>query len=245
MGNNNYYTWRCYYLDEQLLRIANELGVWLVAAPVVIVTAVQAIIYTRLARRTAKEMGIPDETCDTAFKTGLITAIGPVIAIFIVMVGMMSVVGGPISWLRLSIIGAAPTELTAAKTGADALGIEFGGPEYDLNALATSWWTMAINGAGWLIFVGLLSHKLESLRTRIGGGDVKWLAVLSGAAMLGVFGYLNSGDIVAGGGNLIAVIAGGLSMVALIKVSENAPRFKEYTLGIAMLIGMAAAVLFG
>lgn len=232
-------------MDEQLLKIANQFGIWLAAAPVVIVAAAQAIIYTKLARRTAEKMGIPEETCDTAFKTGLVTAIGPVIAIFIVMVGMMSVVGGPISWLRLSIIGAAPTELTAAKTGADALGIEFGGPDYDLNALATSWWTMAINGAGWLVFVGLLSHKLEGLRTRIGGGDVKWLAVLSGAAMLGVFGYLNSGDIVAGGGNLIAVIAGGISMVVLIKIAENAPKFKEYTLGIAMLIGMAAAVLLG
>lgn len=232
-------------MDEQILRIANEVGVWLAAAPVVIVTAVQAIMYTRLARSTAKKMGIPEETCNTAFKTGLITAIGPVFAIFIVMVGMMSVIGGPISWLRLSIIGAAPTELTAAKTGADAIGVEFGGADYDLNALATSWWTMAINGTGWLVLVGLFSHKLETLRTKIGGGDVHWLAVLSGAAMLGVFGYLNSGDVVKGGGNLIAVLTGGISMVILIKITEKAPKFKEYSLGIAMLLGMAGAVLFG
>lgn len=232
-------------MDEQLLRIANETGVWLTAAPVVIVAALQALIYTRLARSTAHQMGIPDETCNTAFKTGLITAIGPVFAIFIVMVGMMSVIGGPISWLRLSIIGAAPTELTAAKTGADALGVQFGGADYDINALATSWWTMAINGTGWLVFVGLFSHKLESLRTKIGGGDVKWLAVLSGAAMLGVFGYLNSGDVVKGGGNLIAVIVGGLSMVLMIKLTQKAPKLKEYSLGIAMILGMIGAVLLG
>lgn len=232
-------------MNQEILRVANEIWVWLAAAPVVILTAIQAIIYTRLARKTAKELNIPDEKCDRAFKTGLLTAIGPVIAIFIVMVGMMSVIGGPISWLRLSIIGSAPTELTAAKTGADALGVSFGGPDYDLNALATGWWTMAVNGAGWLVFAGLFTHKLEGIRNKVGGGDVKWLAVLSSAAMLGVFGYLNSGDIKKGGGGLIAVIAGAISMVVVIKLTEKLPKIKEYALGIAMLVGMLAAVIFG
>lgn len=232
-------------MNPNILRIANELGVWLSASTVVIVVAIQAIIFTRLARSTAKKLGISDETCDTAFKTGLVTAIGPAVAVFIVMVGMMSVIGGPISWLRLSIIGAAPTELTAAKTGADAIGVTFGGADYDLNALATSWWTMAINGAGWLLFVGLFTHKLEDLRIKIGGGDTKWLAVLSSAAMLGVFGYLNSGDVVKGGGGLIAVIVGAVTMVIMLRITQKYTKLKEYSLGIAMLIGMFAAVIFG
>lgn len=230
-------------MNEEILRIANEMGVWLMAAPAIMVTAIQAIVFTRLAKKTAKELDIPDEKCNKAFKTGLITAIGPVIAIFIVMVGMMSVIGGPISWLRLSIIGAAPTELTAAKTGADAIGAQFGGADYDLYALATSWWTMAINGAGWLVFVGLFTHKLEGLRNKIGGGDVKWLALLSSAAMLGVFGYLNSGEIKKGGGGLISLIAGAIGMIVVVKLSEKMPKLKEYALGIAMLIGMVAAVI--
>lgn len=231
-------------MNPNILRIANELGVWLSASTVVIVVAIQAIIFTRLARSTAKKLGIPNETCDTAFKTGLLTAIGPAVAVFIVMVGMMSVIGGPISWLRLSIIGAAPTELTAAKTGADAIGVTFGGADYDLNALATSWWTMAINGAGWLLFVGLFTHKLEDLRIKIGGGDTKWLAVLSSAAMLGVFGYLNSGDVVKGGGGLIAVIVGAVTMVAMLRITQKYTKLKEYSLGVAMLLGMFAAVIF-
>jgi len=231
-------------LNPEILKIANSASVWVAAAPVVILTAIQAVIYSRLARSTAKKLGIPDEKCKIAFNTGLITAIGPSVAIFIVMVGMMSVVGGPISWLRLSIIGAAPTELTAAKTGADAVGATFGGANYDINALAASWWTMAINGCGWLLFVGIFSHKLEGLRVKVGGGDIKWLAVLSSAAMLGVFGYLNSASVKAGGGSLISVLGGAIAMVALLKIAEKAPKLKEYSLGIAMLLGMAAAILF-
>jgi len=233
-------------LNPEILKVANGFGVWIAAAPVVALTAIQAIIYSRLARKAANQLSIPNEKCNQAFKTGLITAIGPSIAIFIVMVGMMSVVGGPISWLRLSIIGAAPTELTAAKTGADAIGVTFGGADYDMNALAVSWWTMAINGCGWLVLVGLFTHKLEGLRVKIGGGDAKWLAVLSSAAMLGVFGYLNSDSVKKGGGSLVSVIAGAVAMVALLKISQKFPKLKEYSLGIAMLFGMfMAVIMFG
>jgi Flp pilus assembly protein TadB len=106
---------------------------------------------------------------------------------------------------------------------------------------------MAINGVGWLIVAGLLTHKLETLRTKIGGGDVKWLAVLSGAAMLGVFGYLNSGPVVVGGGPLIAAVVGAVSMallLVLVRKTKRLRRFKEYTLGIAMILGMIAAGLY-
>jgi len=232
-------------VSDQILKIANETGVWAIAALLVGIVAIQAILYMRLAYSTADKLGMKKEICTKAFRTGLVTGIGPVIAVFIIMVGMMSVIGGPMSWMRLSIIGAAPTELTAARVGAEAVGVEFGSANYDLNALATSWWTMAVNGAGWLIVVGLFSHKLETLRDVIGGGDPKWLAILSGAAMLGVFGYLNSGDVVAGGGRLIAVISGAVTMIIMTKVTKKYPKIKEYSLGIAMLAGMFAAVLLG
>ncbi|WP_034420537.1 DUF5058 family protein [Thermanaerosceptrum fracticalcis] len=231
-------------MSPEILKIANEFGVWIIAALVVSVVAIQAILYTRLAYSTAEKLGMKKEKCNIAFRTGLVTAIGPVIAIFIVMVGMMSVIGGPMSWLRLSIIGAAPTELTAARVGAEALGVEFGSKNYNLLALATSWWTMAVNGIGWLLLVGLFSHKLESLREKIGGGDPRWLGLLSGAAMLGVFGYLNSADVVQGGGKLIAVVAGALSMVVMVKVTQKYPKLKEFSLGIAMLVGMFSAIIF-
>ncbi len=40
--------------------------------------------------------------------------------------------------------GAAPTELTASTIGAKAMGIEFGSPEYDVTAFASSVWTMTL-----------------------------------------------------------------------------------------------------
>lgn len=98
--------------------------------------------------------------------------------------------------------------------------------------------------AGFL-FVGLFAHKLEKLRVKVGGGDSKWLVVLSGASTLGVFGYLNAGDVVKGHGNLISVIFGALGMILFTKyLNQKFPKIKEYSLGIAMLFGMVGATLY-
>jgi len=44
----------------------------------------------------AEEINYPAPKCREALKIGIITAIGPSAAIFIVMVGMMSVLGAPL-----------------------------------------------------------------------------------------------------------------------------------------------------
>ena len=127
----------------------------------------------RMAKKTATEAKLDPEVAKKSFRIGLISAIGPAMGVFIVMVGLMAAIGGPMAWLRLSIIGAAPTELTAATYGAQASGVELGGEGYGLTAMAVSWFAMALNGAGWLIFTGLFTPSLERLRERMSGGDTK------------------------------------------------------------------------
>jgi hypothetical protein len=227
---------------EELLRIANSTGVWIAAAPIVFIALLQVYLYHKQIFHAAEAVNVTRDQLRTAFNTGAVTAIGPVIAIFIIMVGLMSVIGAPMAWMRLAVVGAAPTELIAATLGADASRVRFGGEGYDLEVMAVSWWTMAINGVGWLLLVGLFAHKLEDLREKAGRGDVKWLGILSTAAMIGVFGYLNGHSLVARGGPLVAAVTGGVAMVVLLRVAKRCPAIKEYTLGVAMLIGMFVAV---
>lgn len=226
-----------------VMKVANEFGVWIAASFMVVMVVVQALLIYRQLFVAAKTVNVTDAQLKRAFRTGAITAVGPVIAIFIVMVGLMSVIGAPMAWMRLAVIGAAPTELTAAQVGAEAVGVKFGGADYDLHAMAASWWTMAINGVGWLLLVGLFAHKLEDVRQKIGGGDIAWLGVLSSAAMIGAFGFLSGRNIVARGGPLIASVAGGIAMVILLQIAKKVPAIKEYSLGLAMLAAMAVAAL--
>ncbi|MDR3265515.1 MAG: DUF5058 family protein [Synergistaceae bacterium] len=241
-------------MNPEVLQVANAGGLWLISVSIVVVVLLQSVLYTRLSFKVAAKLSYPISKCREAFKVGIVSAVGPSIAIFIVMVGMMSVVGAPITWLRLSIIGAAPTELTAATIGARAAGIEFGSSDYNLYALSVSFWTMAINGTGWLLLTMLFTHKLEDIRLKVGGGDSKWIGVLSIAAALGCFGYLNSNTIVGAlraiqraapgaSGPIYAVFGGMIGMVVISKVAQKWTWLREYSLGLSMLVGMFAAVV--
>lgn len=238
-------------MSAEVLQAANAVGLWVISLLIVSIVLLQSVLYARLSFKVAGEINYPTAKCREAFKAGMITAIGPSIAVFIVMVGMMAVVGTPITWLRLSIIGAAPTELTAATVGAQAAGVEFGSPQYDMHALSVSFWAMAANGTGWLILVGLFTHKLEDIRQKLGGGNAKWLGLLSLAAALGCFGYLNTNTIVgalrsmpanpSAVGAIYAAVTGMVATLILSKLAQTRPWLKEYSLGIAMLIGMLLA----
>lgn len=230
---------------EDYLKIANSGIVWGLCAFTVVIALIQAVLYMRMAKKTAIEAQLPKEIPNKAFRIGLISAIGPAMGVFIVMVGLMASIGGPMAWLRLSIIGAAATELTAASFGAQAAGVELGGAGYTLTVMAVSWFAMALNGAGWLVVTGIFTPSLEKLRDKMSGGDSLWLAVLSGACSLGIFGYLNVNEIVKGWGNGLASVAGALCMVLLVKVIvPKFPKLLEYSLGIAMLFGMFCAVMY-
>ncbi len=230
---------------KYVAEVSNKPILWVLCGITVFISALQAVLYIRQCNKMTRQAGIAPNIPKEAFRIGLISAVGPALGVFIVMVGLMASIGGPMAWLRLSIIGAAPTELTAAKIGAEACGVELGSEQYTIVCLAVSWFTMALNGAGWLLFTSAATPSLDTLRNKVSGGDMKWLLVLSAACSLGIFGYLNSGEILKSTGHTIAMLTGAVSMVLLMKtICVKYPKLKEYSLGIAMIIGMIFSVSY-
>ncbi len=228
---------------KDYLDIANDPMLWVMAIPAVMMVGVQAYLFSKRALEASKATELSKEDCFKAFKVGAVSAIGPSLSVFVVMLGMMAVIGGPITWLRLSFIGAAPTELTASTIGAKAMGVEFGSPEYDVTAFASSVWTMTLNGCGWLLFCGLFTHKLDKLQDKVAGGDTALMEQICGAAILGTASYLVMSNSKAGFDRFVAALVAAITMVLLDKVSDKVPKLKEYNLGISMITGMFVAVL--
>lgn len=236
---------------NQIVEIANSPIIWACSSVVVAVVAVQAWLYYRLANKHAADMGMSPADCRLAFRTGVISCLGPAVACFVALVGLMAIIGGPIAWQRLSVIGAAPTELAVATAATKSLGLESAQlttPGFTMQALSITWWTLALNGCGWLVVCTLFADKLESIREKVGGGDIKWLGVLSSAAMIGIFAYLTLNSCV---GNLhirvpqlCAALASGICMFVCLKLAEKYPRLREYSLGVAIIIGLIAGSIF-
>lgn len=231
------------------LQISNLPIFWILASVTVLISVIQTVLYVRQANKATKACSLDPQLPRQAFKIGLISAIGPACGVFIVMVGLMAAIGGPMAWMRLSIIGAAATELTAATLGAEACGTTLGGEGYTLMVLAVSWFGMALNGAGWLLFTGIATPGLEKLRDKMSGGDAAWLGAMSAACSIGIFAYLNVNQMVGASGinvgPAVAIVAGALTMMGLGKfVTPKIPKLAEYSLGIAMIVGIAAAILY-
>ena len=228
---------------EETLKVANEFGLWICAFAMVALVVVQSTLYTRLASKTAKEINFPQKNVRRAFRTGIITGFGPALGSFIVMIAMMAVVGAPITWMRLSIIGSASTELTASTIGAEAAGFELGAANFSLEGLAVIFFTMAVNGCGWLLVAALLTGRMDAVRHKIAGGDAKWLPILTTAATVGVYANMSAQKAVAGIGPLVACAGGAVTMLIMIQVAKKVKCLKEYKMGISLIMGTVLAAI--
>ncbi len=229
---------------KEYLKVANDPMMWVMVMPAIILVFVQVFLISKRAIDAAHIVNMTKEETKTALRTGFISGIGPASSVFIVMLAMTAVLGGPITWLRTVIIGAASTELAGATIGAQAMGVEFGGSSYGITEFANSVWVMVLNGSGWLLVCGLFTDKLGGLQNKVAGGDSKLMGVMGGAAMVATMSYMVSSHILAGGGRLVTAIVSGIAMLGLLKISEKMPKLSEHTLGIAMVIGMIAGAIF-
>lgn len=232
------------YLD-----VINGFDFWLACLPVLGMVTIQSIIFSKRAFKSAELVGLEQEDAKKAFRVGAVSAIGPAMGVFVVMLGLMSAIGGPLSWMRLAIIGAAPTELAAATQAANAMNVELGGKGYGLFEFSNAAWVMALNGSAWLLTSGLFSHKLDKVTNKISGGSSAKLGVISIAAMCGSFAFLFGQELIKGldvekRPYLVSGVAAGISMLILEKIAKKYPKLTEYNLGFSMIIGMFAAVAY-
>lgn len=232
------------------MQIANSPAIWILAGITVLIVITQTGLFMRLAYRASKtkQVNVSGAQCNRALRAGIVSAIGPAFGVFVVMIGLIAVLGGPMAWLRLSVIGGASTELTAATVGVKTAGGDIAAGDISMMELSTAWWTMTINACGWLVVVFLFGSRMEKVRTRIGGGDSRWMEIFSSAATLGIFGafcseYIVTGIQTADFKTIIATVGAGAAMWIFLTLSKKFKWLSEYSLGLAMIVGLFAAIL--
>lgn len=234
---------------KNYLDIANSFWLWLSVVPTIALVIYQALVFTKKVKEASVLVDLSESEIKRAFKIGAVSAIGPALGVFVVMIALSSKIGAPIAWLRLSIIGAAPTELAASEFAAQSMGTTLGAPDFSPTNFANIAWITALNGASWLFVSGVFADKLDTANKKITGGDPVLLGVLSVGAIIGVFGFMFANEIAKGlkPGNSPALVAGfaaAIVMIGLTFLTKKYPKLGEHTLGIAMIVGMAAAVIF-
>lgn len=229
--------------------VLNNFDMWIACSIMVIAVLVQAAAFFYAGKKRAKELGIPKEKLVAGCRSAAITAIGPTLSSCIALLALVVVVGGPTAWMRLNDIGAARTEIVVAdmaKTYLASVTPE-GSTATETMRLSYTQWAMALNNMGWMIIALLLTPSMGTALKKMNStfNPLAVKMVMHGAS-LGLFAFLlsNNGLIGRPAANWWASAAAVAGMVLVLKFFGKNQRMVELSLGIAMIIGMAAGAVY-
>lgn len=229
------------------LQFANSRIFFICGAVIIGFIIIQSLLFLNIAYKEGLRIGLSGKKMFRAFRTGAISTIVPTIAVIVALITMVPVLGIPIPWIRLSVIGSAPYELMAAGIGAKSMGIDsLGGAGYTNEVFASSVWIMCI-GSVWAVM--LVTLFLKKIKARYGmktDSDPKWRNVLTNAAFLGVFCIFIADPIIKGGMALVTLLSGAVIMTifAVLIIKLKQAWLREFALALSMIGAMACTVLF-
>lgn len=227
---------------ENLQSIMNSPALWIVSSFMVIVILVQAAWYLKAALTEAKRLEIPKTDIKNGMSSAMVTAIGPSLALVIVLISIITIVGAPTTWMRLNDIGAGRTEISVITIACELLGVTPGGEGFGIKAFALALWAMALNNFGWLLPTLLLTGRMNSVVVKLNSRySPKWTKALMGGTTFGIFGYLFINSIWKKTIDPYFILAAALAAVSIVLINKffgKNKRLQELSIGLAMLIGM-------
>lgn len=217
---------------------------------VILFVIAQSVFFLVKAWRRAKVLRISATVLKKAAVSSALFTIAPALTILLGVITLSKLLGLPLPWLRLSVLGALTYELPAAKSAADAMGLDIGKTVTDASAFATIAWVMTLGILPPLILVPLFGKKIQKGIVNLKSKDSKWGELFVASLFLGMIsaflGYVFA-DISKGLHGWIPVCVMLVSAAAMAVCGLLIKRYKmrwleEYALPISMLCALAAAI---
>ena len=243
------------------MKIANSIPMWLACALPVAFVILQAVLFARGAYKSGKKLGLNDKQMKKAMKSSAVTSIGPSIVVLSAMLSLLVSVGGPIGWMRLSMIGSVMFESIAAGLGTSAVGVQLGTDTLTPEALGMAVWTMILCSIGWALFATFSANKMDKIEKKVSRGNTGTLTTIASCAIIGVFSamcashlskpfysmMMKADQITMSGAwkNALACVLGAVIMFVLTKVANKKEIgwLKEWSLTITIGAILGTSVL--
>ena len=235
---------------EDIEKIINGPMMWLFAAAVIAACVVQSVVIYRMAKKYINRTSLLTKEVKTCLRTGGVVAIGPALSVFVVALSMISMLGAPFTLMRVGMIGAAPTELTAASIGAEAAGVNLGVDALTPQAFTAALWVCAVMSSGYLIFCPLvtrgLGKKLEKIVVVPQGQKRPWKSwLLVSLLPFVLFTALSISEASNSLPHAISTLAGAVGMVVfnLLSMAFHKKWLGEWSLCLAVLLGIGVGIM--
>lgn len=225
-------------------QIMGSTGLWIACSIMIIITAIQAAVYFGKAWKTALEMGFDRKTLMACVRSTAIASFGPSCAIGVGVVALTAIIGAPLAWMRLSVIGALVYEGANVEIATEALSVT--AATLTPETFAAIAFAMGLSGCFWQLNVVLFAPSYDKVIAKISRGDTKVLTVICLATMTAIFARSVVPNILKISRTSYAIAIGMVVTFVLNRVITKAKMYalREWALPIAMLCGMFGALLF-
>lgn len=227
--------------------IANSTWMFLWVSLVIATALLQCAVFMRRAWKRARALGLENVQIRKGLKTGITVSILPTIPVLVVLITLMPLLGVPLPWLRLSVVGSAMYETAAASVGIQAVGEEMVMNGYSAYAWAAAVWTMSFGASMSVLWSSAAIRPVSGLYDKLGKFDVKLVLAVGAGCMAGIMAYASTiygfSDISGRGVVFLASFGLSLAITLLVKKMPKFSMLGDFTMAVSMVFGMIVACL--
>lgn len=226
--------------------VANQGWLYVVVALILLVVLGQTLLFMRKAWKRAIELGVKPELARKSIMVGFGVSIMPTVAVLVVLFTLIPLLGGPLAWYRLSVIGSATFETMASQWAVTGVGEEFVIGGFSINAWVAAAWVCTIAGISNIIWMAFACKPCDLAFNKMTGKvDMKWINILGICAIMGIMGYLAVTETTNPQKRSIFLVSFVCSFLItqLIKHVPPLKKLKDWNLSISLIVGMFAACL--
>ena len=228
--------------------ICNQPWIFLFAGIIIALILGQNFVMMRKAWRHAKnDLGYTDSQIKKAMFNGISISIVPTIPVIVVMLALIPMLGTPLPWLRLSVIGSATIESIAATLGIESVGevLQVGG--YTIAGWIAACWVMNLGNSSSLVWSTIAIKPICSLYGAAEKFDIKLVLAIGAGCLCGIMGYsvvsMGLSAMSTKGIVYLPSFALGTAMTLLAKKNPKFKWMNEWLMAICMIFGMILAMI--
>ncbi len=227
--------------------ICNSVWMFLYVGALLLAVILQCLVFMKKAWKHGLEIGLNNAQIKKGLTTGITISIMPTLPVLLVLLSLMPLLGTPLPWLRLSIIGSAYYETYAATTALECVGEAFEVGSYSAAGWIAAAWVMTVGGSACVLWSSITIKPISMIYEKAEKIDMRLVLSIGAGCLAGVMAYVSVSygfSAMSTKGVVFGIsFAVGALLVILHNKMPKAKWMSDYLMTISMLVAMAAACL--
>lgn len=228
--------------------ICNVPWMFIFVGIILILVLVQNVIMMRKAWKHAHDdLGLDNSQIKKGLTNGILVSIVPTIPVMVVLFALIALLGTPLPWLRLSVIGSATFESLAANIGVESVGETLAAGGFTIVGWIAACWAMSIGGSSNILWSTVAIKPISKLYGAAEKLDTRLILCLGTGCLVGCMGHaavsFGFSKLATKGIVFLSSFALGAILMFVAKKFPKQKWINDFLMAICMIFGMVIACI--